>query len=100
MVEVLTMHIATGENVADLATKVITNGTKQDYLVGKLLYDIYVNESTMHPCQRAVQGVKLLWVRLLIVSQLPFPSSQYCLEQYCTSYNTYIRFYLSFIYFV
>ena len=40
MGEVLTMHIATGENATDLATKVIMNGTKQDYLVGKLLYDI------------------------------------------------------------
>ena len=48
----------------------------------------------------ATPDVKLLWVRLLIVSQLPFPSSQYCLEHYCTSYNTYIRFYLSFVYFI
>ena len=39
MSEVLMMHIATGENIVDLATKVITNGTKGDYLVGKLLYD-------------------------------------------------------------
>ena len=38
MGEVLTTHIATGENVADLA--ITTNGTKRDYLVGKLLYDI------------------------------------------------------------
>ena len=39
MGEVLTTHIATGENIADLATKVV-NGPKRDYLVGKLLYDI------------------------------------------------------------
>ena len=32
--------------------------------------------------------VKLLWERHLIVSQLPFPSSQYCLEQYCMLYIT------------
>ena len=32
-------------------------------------------------------------------SQLPFLSSQYCLEQYCTPYNIYIRFHLSFVYF-
>ena len=37
---VLTMHVATGENIADLATKVVMNGLKRDYLVGKLLYDI------------------------------------------------------------
>ena len=40
MGEILTMHIPTGENVADLATKVIMNRPKRDYLVGKLLFDI------------------------------------------------------------
>ena len=40
MGEVLTTHIATGENVADLAMKVVMDGPKWDYLVGKLLYDI------------------------------------------------------------
>ena len=30
-------------------------------------------------------AVKLLWDCHLNVSQLLFPSSQYCLEQYCTS---------------
>ena len=44
-------------------------------------------------------AVKLLWDRHLNVSQLPFPSSQYCLEQYCTSYSTSNRFHLSFVYF-
>ena len=44
--------------------------------------------------------VKLLWDHYLNVSQLPFPSSQYCLEQYCTSYSTSNRFYLSFVYFI
>ena len=33
-------HIETGENQADLATKVIAGGRKRDYLVGKLLYDL------------------------------------------------------------
>ena len=28
MGEVLTTHVATGENIADLATKVVTNGPK------------------------------------------------------------------------
>ena len=37
MGEILTTHIAMGENVADLATKVIMNGPKTDYLIGKLL---------------------------------------------------------------
>ena len=40
MGEVLTTHIATGENIVDLAMKVVTNGPKRDYLFGKLLYDI------------------------------------------------------------
>ena len=51
-------------------------------------------------CHHVVADVKLLWERHLIVSQLPFPSSQYCFEQYCTPYNTYIRFYLPFVYFI
>ena len=40
MGEVLTTHIATGENIVDLGMKVVANGPKRDYLVGKLLYDI------------------------------------------------------------
>ena len=40
MGEILTTHIATGENVADLATKVIMNRPKRDHLIGKLLFDI------------------------------------------------------------
>ena len=31
-------HIDTHENLADLATKIIRNGPKKDYLAGKLLY--------------------------------------------------------------
>ena len=46
-------------------------------------------------------SVKLLWDRYLNnVSQLPFPSSQNCLEQYCTFYSTSNRFHLSFVYFI
>ena len=40
MGEILTTHIATGENVADLATKVIMNRPKRDHLISKLLFDI------------------------------------------------------------
>ena len=40
MGEILTTHIATGENVANLVTKVIMNRPKRDYLIGKLLFDI------------------------------------------------------------
>ena len=40
MGEILTTHVATGENVADLATKVIMNRPKRAYLIGKLLFDI------------------------------------------------------------
>ena len=40
MGEILTTHIATGENVADLATKVIMNQPKRDHLIGKLLFNI------------------------------------------------------------
>ena len=43
MGEILTTRIPTGENVADLATKVIMNRPKRDYLVGKLLFDICDN---------------------------------------------------------
>ena len=48
---------------------------------------------------KQLRDEKLSWDRHLNVSQLPFPSSQYCLEQHCTPYNIYIRFLLSFIYF-
>ena len=34
------------------------------------------------------------------VSQVPFPSSQYCLEQYCTSYSTSNCFLLLLVYFI
>ena len=40
MNEMLTGHIRSEENVADLATKVLY-GSKRKYLVGNLLYDIY-----------------------------------------------------------
>ena len=40
MGEILTMHISTGENVADLATKVIMNRPKRYYLIRKLLFHI------------------------------------------------------------
>ena len=40
MGETLTAHIATAENRADLATKLIPGGAKRDYLVRKLLHDI------------------------------------------------------------
>ena len=43
MGEIPTTRIPTGENVADLATKVIMNRPKRDYLVGKLLFDICDN---------------------------------------------------------
>ena len=48
MGEILTTHIATGENVADLATKVIMNRPKRDYLVGKLLFDICEDPAEWH----------------------------------------------------
>lgn len=41
MDESRTTHVETGRNFADLATKVITNGPKRQYLVGNLLYDVY-----------------------------------------------------------
>ena len=31
-------HISTHENPADIATKLLPSGDKQDYLVGKILY--------------------------------------------------------------
>ena len=40
MGKMLMVHITTGENIADLPTKVIMNGPKRDYLIGKLLCDI------------------------------------------------------------
>ena len=40
MGEILTTHIATGENMADLATKVTMNRPKRDHLIRKLLFDI------------------------------------------------------------
>ena len=41
MGESLVAHIDTNENTADLATKIITSQPKREYLVSKLLYDIY-----------------------------------------------------------
>ncbi len=40
MAEIITGHIKSPENVADIATKVLSAGQKRDYLVSKLLYDI------------------------------------------------------------
>ena len=37
----LTGHIPTAETPADLATKIIPGGQKREYLVSKLLYDIF-----------------------------------------------------------
>jgi hypothetical protein len=41
MGESLTSHISSKENPADLATKIIPGGQKCNYLVSKILYDIY-----------------------------------------------------------
>ena len=41
MGESRTGHVATAENPANLATKIITSQPKQAYLINKLLYDIY-----------------------------------------------------------
>ena len=41
MGETLTGHVATTENPADLATKIIPGGQKQAHLVNKLLFDLY-----------------------------------------------------------
>ena len=40
MGEMLTGHVRTHENVADIATKVLHAGQKRNYLVSKVLYDI------------------------------------------------------------
>ena len=40
MGKILTGHIASCENPADIATKIILAGMKRDHLVGKVLYDI------------------------------------------------------------
>ena len=41
MNESLVGHIVTHENPADLATKILTNQAKREYLTAKLLYDLY-----------------------------------------------------------
>ena len=41
MGESRTMHVKTLENMADLATKVITTAPKREHLVSELMYDIY-----------------------------------------------------------
>jgi hypothetical protein len=41
MGECLTVHIASQENLADIATKIIPGGQKRTYLVRQILYDIY-----------------------------------------------------------
>ena len=40
MEEMVTVHIRTTENVADLGTKVIPGGQKRNHLVGKLFHDL------------------------------------------------------------
>ena len=40
MGESLVTHVASTENPADLATKIIPGGQKRNYLVNKVLYDI------------------------------------------------------------
>eukprot|EP00934_Nitzschia_sp_Nitz4_P001810 Nitzschia sp. Nitz4//scaffold191_size41780//52//5493//NITZ4_007461-RA/size41780-processed-gene-0.69-mRNA-1//1//CDS//3329540163//1810//frame0 len=41
MKEIITAHISTHENPADLATKVIPGGQKREYLTSKILFDLY-----------------------------------------------------------
>ena len=43
---------------------------------------------------------EVMWDHHLNVSQLPFPSSQYYLEPYCTLYRTCNCFHLLFVYFI
>ena len=40
MGEILTNHVPSEHNPADIATKIIPSGMKRDYLVSLLLYDI------------------------------------------------------------
>jgi hypothetical protein len=40
MGEMLTSHIPTEDNIADIGTKIIPGGRKRDHLVGQVLYDI------------------------------------------------------------
>ena len=40
MEEMLTVHIRTAENLADLDTKVIPGGQKRDHLASKILFDL------------------------------------------------------------
>ena len=40
MEEILTAHIRTAENPADLGTKVVPGGQKRDHTVSKLLFDL------------------------------------------------------------
>ena len=41
MGESLTGHVSTHENVADIETKIMAGGMKREYLVSKVLHDIY-----------------------------------------------------------
>jgi hypothetical protein len=40
MGEILTAHVPTNQNPADICTKVLPGGAKQDYLISLLLHDI------------------------------------------------------------
>jgi hypothetical protein len=40
MGQIRTGHLASVHNPADIATKIIPSGTKRDYLVSLVLYDI------------------------------------------------------------
>ena len=40
MGELLTGHVSTHDNAADICTKIIGSGQKHDHLVGLMLYDI------------------------------------------------------------
>jgi len=44
MGEIVTAHVRSEENVADLCTKVIPGGMKRQYLVTQVLYDVYEQE--------------------------------------------------------
>ena len=51
----LMVHIKSTENLADIVTKVMTNGQKRRNLVNKLLYDLYNHEDANSPaCIEAV----------------------------------------------
>ena len=58
---------------------------------------VAIVSALLSPVTLSQLSVRILLVTCEVMCELPFPSSQYCLEQYCAAYSTSNRFFIYFI---